>query len=266
MPDRDKSQAKSFSRMRIPKGSELLARQVREAILGGELAEGDMLPSEKELMVQLGLSRATVREGLRLLEAEGLITTRPGRGGGATVQRPGSDGHTRSLATLLQFDGSTLDELFEAWSALVPVCGRLAATHITPEQIMGLHEHLDRMEAAVEDSKAFTELEVSFHALVARATNNAVLRIYGTSLAELTYYHIQNVPFTGAHMAAGLSACRAILQSIEQGDGERAELRIAKHLAAVEANIIRLRIARRPKTKDEGRMKLRLSSFVLRPS
>src|SRR5436190_8995809 len=100
MPHRHNPQPKSFSRMRIPKGSELLARQVREAILGGDLAEGDMLPSEKDLMVQMGLSRATVREGLRLLEAEGLITTRPGRGGGATVQRPGSDGHTRTLAPL----------------------------------------------------------------------------------------------------------------------------------------------------------------------
>jgi DNA-binding FadR family transcriptional regulator len=261
--------------MRIPKGSELLARQVRESILGGELAEGDMLPSEKELMVQLGLSRATVREGLRLLEAEGLITTRPGRGGGATVQRPGSDGHTRSLATLLQFDGSTLDELFEAWSALVPVCGRLAATHITPEQIAALHVHLARMEAALGECMAFTELEVSFHALVAQATNNAVLRIYGTSLAELTYRHIRNIPFTNAHMEAGLSACRAILESIEQRDGERAEHRIARHLEAVEANIIRLGTARRrgkgSEPAKEGRMKLRLSfassePFLLRPS
>ena len=120
--------------MRIPKGSELLARQIQETILGGDLAEGDMLPSEKELMLQMGLSRATVREGLRLLEAEGLITTRPGRGGGATVQHPGPDGHTRSLATLLQFDGSTLDELFEAWSAIVPVCSRLAALHARPNR------------------------------------------------------------------------------------------------------------------------------------
>ena len=79
--------------MRIPKGSELLARQIREAIFAGDLPEGDMLPSEKELVAQLGLSRATIREGLRLLEAEGLIyyasgTRRRRYGAEARPRRP----------------------------------------------------------------------------------------------------------------------------------------------------------------------------------
>lgn len=237
-----------FARMKIPKGSDLLAEQIRSAILVGELEEGDMLPSEKDLMAQMGLSRATVREGLRLLEAQGLITTRPGRGGGATIQRPNHLGHTRSLATLLQFDGATLNELFEAWIAFVPVCGRLAASHITPVQVAELHGHIGYMAASVDDYRTFTALEVRFHMLIAHATNNAVLRIYGTSLAELTFQQIRDVPFTQAEMEAGLSACRAILQSIEAGDGRRAEHRIATHLAAVEADIVRLAwpLAQRP--------------------
>lgn len=230
----------SLTRLRIPKGSDLLAQQIRAAIVDGGLEAGDMLPSEKALMAQLGLSRATVREGLRLLEADGLITTRPGRGGGATVQRPGQGGHLRSLAMLLQFDGTTRDELSEAWSALVPVCGRLAASRRTPGQLAELREHLLKMEQALDNSSTYIRLEVSFHMLVAHATNNAVLRIYGTSLAELTYHQIQSVPFARADMESGLSACQAILASIEAGDGERAEHRIARHLEAVEANIQRL--------------------------
>src|SRR5450759_1097218 len=70
-----------FARLRIQKASELLAQQIRAAVLLGELPEGSVLPSEKELTDQFGVSRATVREGLRLLEAEGLIVTRVGRGG-----------------------------------------------------------------------------------------------------------------------------------------------------------------------------------------
>jgi DNA-binding FadR family transcriptional regulator len=140
---------------------------------------------------------------------------------------------------LLQFDGSTLEELFEAWSALVPVCGRLAARHITREQITLLHEHIREMEEHLSDAVAFTALEVRFHTLVAHGTNNAVLRIYSASLAELTYHQIRNVQFTPEEMELGLGACQAILQSIEQGDGPRAEHRIAKHLAAVEEGITR---------------------------
>jgi GntR family transcriptional regulator, transcriptional repressor for pyruvate dehydrogenase complex len=230
---------KPFARMRIPKGSELLARQIREAIFAGDLLEGEMLPSEKDLVAQLGLSRATVREGLRLLEAEGLISTRVGRGGGATVQRPSPDGHTRSLAALLQFDGSSLEQLFEAWSVLVPVCGRLAATHITHDQIVALDQHLAKMEGQLDNCSAFTALEVRFHTLIAQGTNNAVLRIYSASLAELTYHQIQHMQFSREEMELGLAACRAILQSVEQGDGARAEQRIAKHLAAVEKGIMR---------------------------
>ena len=226
--------------MHIPKGSELLAQQIREAILGGRLSEGEMLPSEKELMSQVGVSRATVREGLRLLEAEGLITTRPGRGGGATVQHPTPGGHTRSLAMLLQFAGSTLDELFEAWRALVPVCGRLAAAHVTPDQIATLREHLRLMEEKLHDSREFIDLEVRFHMLIGHATNNAVLQIYGTSLAQITYPQIQHVPFTRAQMELGLATCKAILQAIERGDAQRAEHLIAKNLQAVEASIVRL--------------------------
>jgi len=230
---------KPFSRLRIPKGSELLARQIREAIFAGDLLEGEMLPSEKELVVLLGLSRATVREGLRLLEAEGLITTRAGRGGGATVQRPSPDGHTRSLANLLQFDGSSLEELFEAWSVLVPVCGRLAATHIMQDQISELERHITKMEGQLGNSGAFTALEVRFHTLVAQGTNNAVLRIYSASLAELTYHQIQHMQFRREEMEQGLAACKAIVESIAAGDGARAEKRIAKHLAAVEQGIVR---------------------------
>lgn len=236
----DPSAQQAFSRLKIPKASEIVAERIRSAILMGDLAEGVNLPSEKDLMVQLGLSRATVREGLRLLEAEGLITTRAGRGGGATVSRPRASGHTRSLAALLQFDGVTLDELFEAWSAIVPICGRLAAWHIKPEQIAELQAQVELMASVVGDSSPFTAAEVRFHMLIAHATNNPVLRIYGTSLAELTYKQIRNVPFTRGETEAGLEACRAILHALERGDASLAERRIARHLQGVEADISRL--------------------------
>ncbi|MEO5952608.1 MAG: FadR/GntR family transcriptional regulator, partial [Chloroflexia bacterium] len=230
----------TFARMQIPKGSELLARQIRDAILEGSLIEGEMLPSEKELMQQLDMSRATVREGLRLLEAEGLITTRPGRGGGATVHSPSDGGHTRSLALLLHFAGSTLDELFEAWQAMVPACARLAALRRTSEQVAGLHNHLRKMAEQVGDPPAFVALEVRFHMLIGHATNNAVLRIYGTSLAQLTFPQIQNVPFTPAQIDGALADCENIVEAIEQTNGTAAEQLTAYHLKRVVNNIVLL--------------------------
>lgn len=226
--------------MHIPKGSDLLARQIRDAILEGRLTEGEMLPSEKDLMQQLDLSRATVREGLRLLEAEGLITTRPGRGGGATVHSPSAGGHTRSLAMLLHFAGSTLDELFEAWQAMVPACAKLAALRRTSEQLKGLREHLGKMAQQISDPPEFVALEVRFHMLIGHATNNAVLRIYGTSLAQLTFPQIENIPFTRSQIEGALADCANIVDAIEHGDGDAAEQLIAFHLQRVVNNIVLL--------------------------
>ena len=66
----------------VPKSTDVLADQLRKQILGGELAPGAPLPTERDLVLQTRLSRGSVREALRILEAEGLVSTRPGRLGG----------------------------------------------------------------------------------------------------------------------------------------------------------------------------------------
>jgi DNA-binding FadR family transcriptional regulator len=229
-----------FERLRIPKASELLAQRLRAAILLGELPQGASLPPEKELMLQLGVSRATVREGLRLLEADGLITTRPGRGGGATVCRPGTAAHTRSLALLLQFDGTTLGELLEARRAIEPFCGRLAAERAGPRELADLRAALDELARLVDDPAAYVATQARFHVLIARAAHNPVLRIYTPSLAELICQQIERVPFTGEDLASGVASCASILEAIEQRDPDRTERRILRHLGAIEDAIVRL--------------------------
>src|SRR4030095_13443896 len=71
----------------VPKSSEVLASQLRVHILDGTIGDGAALPAERDLVIQTGLSRGSVREALRILHTEGLITTRPGRLGGAAPRR-----------------------------------------------------------------------------------------------------------------------------------------------------------------------------------
>jgi DNA-binding FadR family transcriptional regulator len=229
-----------FERLRIPKASEILAQRLRTGMLVGELPQGAALPSEKQLMLQLGVSRATVREGLRLLEAEGLVTTRPGRGGGATVRRPGTAAHTRSLALLLQFDGTTLGELLEARRAIEPFCGRLAAERARAEELAELRTTLDELSRLVDDRTAYLATQARFHVLIACAAHNPVLRIYAPSLAELICGQIERVPFAREDLATGVSSCASILEGIEQRDPDRTERRILRHLSAIEDAIVRL--------------------------
>src|SRR5579884_1193816 len=207
-----------FARVRIPKGSELLAQRVRAAILVGDLPVGSLLPSEHELVRQLGVSRATVREGLRLLEADGLIATRPGRRGGATVCRPSAGAHTRSLALLLQFDGATLGALLEARRVIKPLCGRLAAERAGEAELASMRAALAEMRAVIPDPEAFHRAGIRFHLLIAQATHNPVLDIYATSLAELIYDPICRIPFTREDFEAGVASCERILEAIERRD------------------------------------------------
>lgn len=229
----------SFAPVRIPKASELLAQQLRRAILIGDLPEGTLLPPEKRLVIEFGVSRATLREGLRLLEADGLIVTRPGRGGGATVCRPSRSTHTRSLALLLQFQGTTLSHLLEARRAIKPGYARLAAERITPQELAELRAIVDELPHLAGDPEAYLAASTRFHVVVAQATRNPVLHIYSTSLTDLIYDQMRTVPFTRDDLTAGAAAHRRVFEALERGDGEATERRLARHLAAVQEVVAR---------------------------
>src|SRR5580658_4318281 len=95
------------SQVRVPKMGELVASSLRRQIVRGDLAEGDALPSESELMQQFGVSRPTLREAFRVLESESLISVRRGAHGGAVVHVPNGDVAARYAALVLEHRGGT---------------------------------------------------------------------------------------------------------------------------------------------------------------
>src|ERR1700754_5021362 len=110
----------------VPKASDVLARELRERILSGELVEGTALPAERELVKQTQMSRATVREALRILEVQNLIRVRAGRAGGAFVQRPSTKSMANSGTLLIRGRRIKLVDLIETRVALEPFCAELA--------------------------------------------------------------------------------------------------------------------------------------------
>jgi DNA-binding FadR family transcriptional regulator len=108
------------STVRVPKAGEMVASQLRRQIVLGELKEGDQLPSESVLMEQFGVSRPTLREAFRILEAEGAITVRRGVRGGARVQVPDITVAARQIGLLLQYRGALLSDVYEVRAVLEP--------------------------------------------------------------------------------------------------------------------------------------------------
>src|SRR6516164_7199282 len=124
-----------LSAVEVPKASDVLASELRERILTGELVEGTALPAERELVKQTQMSRATVREALRILEVQNLVRVRAGRAGGAFVQRPTTKSMANSVTMLIRGQRIKLADLMETREALEPFCAELAARKRTDDDL-----------------------------------------------------------------------------------------------------------------------------------
>lgn len=218
---------------RVPKASSVLADEFRAKIVTGEWNYGESIGSEAELVDQSGFSRGTVREALRLLEAEGLLTVKRGARGGISLARPDLTQLTRSLAFLLTLDEIPLRSLFEFRKLIEPAAARLAAEHITPEQserLLGLIESNDRPGY---------QNEADFHELVAHCTGNQLLSMMLVVPHELLHLHLQGQAFALADVQGAKRAHRLIAEAITSGSGDEAEKLMKHHLERFEDLMVR---------------------------
>jgi DNA-binding FadR family transcriptional regulator len=186
----------------VPKASDVLARELRERILSGELVEGTALPAERELVKQTQMSRATVREALRILEVQNLVRVRAGRAGGAFVQRPTTKSMASSVSLLIRGQRIKLADLMETREALEPFCAELAARNRTDEDL----SVLDKANKDIADPDAalpaFLQANLDWHVGVAMAGHNELLIGFMTALSHAIYTGTENAAFVDADVRA----------------------------------------------------------------
>jgi DNA-binding FadR family transcriptional regulator len=182
--------------VRAPKTAELIAAQIRGQIVRRELEPGMTLPTEGELMVQLGVSRPTLREAYRILETESLISVRRGVGGGALVLAPDIAVGARYVGLLLQLDGATIADVYEARMALEPVCAGMMAARKNADDLQTLNECIDRVAELIAESpnripeaRAWSRTTYEFHELVLKGSGNKTLALQGGLLQEVVATH-----------------------------------------------------------------------------
>lgn len=144
-------------------------------IIEGNFAPGTFLPNERALMSESGLSRSAVRDALRILESEGLITTKVGRSGGSMVTVPQRDSVTRSVEIFVRTNGISLQDLVDCRMAVEPMLARLAATNRSDEDIAELQRLNAEFELAIESTQRFSEINLNWHLTVARSSRNEPL-------------------------------------------------------------------------------------------
>jgi GntR family transcriptional regulator, transcriptional repressor for pyruvate dehydrogenase complex len=182
--------------VRAPKTAELIASHIRSQIVRHELRPGVTLPTESDLMTQFGVSRPTLREAFRILEAESLINVRRGVGGGALVTAPDIAIGARYVGLLLQLDGATIADVYEARTALEPICAGMFAARRREEDLTALDQTLKEVAALIDaspdgvpEAHAWSQKTYDFHELILRGSGNKTLALQGQLLHEVVDMH-----------------------------------------------------------------------------
>ncbi|OUV33005.1 MAG: hypothetical protein CBC48_07345 [bacterium TMED88] len=178
--------------VRVPKTAELVAARVRRQIVRGELKEGDPLPSEAELMADFGISRPTLREAFRILEAESLISVTRGSRGGARVHAPDIRVAARYAGLLLQHAGTTLEDVQGARLVIEPPVARMLAEKCSAKGIKALRDHIVQERNAADDVVAFAELSTQFHELLVELSGNHTLALVVAMLHDIIETHAES--------------------------------------------------------------------------
>jgi DNA-binding FadR family transcriptional regulator len=227
--------------VRIPKAAELVASRVRRAIATGEMKDGDSLPSETELMGKFKVSRPTVREGIRILESEGLIRVSRGARGGGRVVGPDHGIVARAAALALQTQGVTIADLYEARTLIEPPAARLAAERRPQEAGHALRAYNAQQLAVVSEETAVARAIAGFHKLLLEECGNGTLAVLGLALHDV----FERALVASTRMRAplpepdrlrrlrfGFSSHTKLVELIAAGDGPAAEQHWKAHLEA----------------------------------
>lgn len=225
--------------------AEQVVERISQRIFDGTLHPGDKLPAEVDLADQMGVSRTALREGMRVLEAQGLLETRPGIG--TLVQSVGKDQLVGPLALYVQASAGAIsfDEFHTVRAMLEVEIAGIAASHRTEEEFERLTAAMKNMEASVTDVDEFAASDASFHQEVAAMTGNPLLGLLLGALRDLLEQHIRHVVVHIDPAIDVLPYHAAILKAIEEQDVDQARTAMRAHLDQVKANYL---VA----TADEG--------------
>jgi GntR family transcriptional repressor for pyruvate dehydrogenase complex len=229
--------------VRVPKAAELVAGDLRRRIIRGELAEGDALPSESELMTQFGVSRPTLREAFRVLESESLIAVRRGARGGARVRPPGREVAARYAAFTLEYRGVTLRDVYDARVALeVPSVGKLARER-TDDDLAQLTAALEQQESYSRDVQASIRMHGDFHTFLVRLAGNQTLTLLSEMLHDIIEVGNTSLQPSAAEAVERARAStgkthRKLVQHITDRDERRAEDLWRRHLQEAEGYLL----------------------------
>ncbi|HET6449591.1 MAG TPA: FCD domain-containing protein [Conexibacter sp.] len=225
-----------FTAVRRVRSFDEVLLQVQEAIATGRFRPGERLPSERALCDLFDVSRPTLREALRALEALGTLTVRVGKGGGTFVAEPSGDSVGSALAALIRMRGANATELHEFRTSFEGETAAWAARRATPEDVAALDRIAAAVQGAASDARTpwreIVALDIAFHETVAQASKNRVRVAVMLGLlraVERVELSISELADAALQRTAG-DQLSEIATAIREHDAERARTAMSAHV------------------------------------
>lgn len=218
-----------------------VADEIKQWVVERDLKKGDKLPNEGEMIEQFGVSKGTVREALRILEAQGLIVTKTGPGGGSIVGEVSAERARSLLANYFYFQDLSITDIYQMRKALEPELAASLAGRLNDAQIDELQSLAERYPAPASTAEEEKEQHISslvFHARLSEFAGNKllgfVIGFMARILTDLTVYRrLYDVPNVEL-WRKGRQHQLQLVEALRQGEPDKARAIMASHMQIAE--------------------------------
>lgn len=210
--------------------SEEVVQQLREMIHRGDLRPGDRLPPERDLAKLLGVSRPTLRAGIRTLAAVGVLQSRQGAGTFVVEADASPALDANPLRLMASLHGFSSDEMFEARIVLEMAVAGLAAERAKGEQLAAMAEEVAEMFAALNEPEEYLVHDMRFHQTIAAASGNRILTALMNMVASILFETRSKTVHRALDLKESADMHRQIYRCIRDRNPEAARNAMREHL------------------------------------
>jgi len=230
MPRKNPAIFKNLNSEKNGTTAEEVVTRLRDMIHSGELRSGDKLPPERDLAKSLGVSRPTLRAGIRSLSTVGILQSRQGAGTfvAAAEDSPTLDGSPLRMLSALH--GFTSDEMFEARLALEMSIAGLAAERATSEHVTLMAEEIAGMYASLDAPEQYLVHDMQFHQTVAAASGNRILTSLMNMVATILFDSRSKTVKRARDLKESAEQHHNIYRAMRERDAEAARRAMHDHL------------------------------------
>jgi GntR family transcriptional regulator, transcriptional repressor for pyruvate dehydrogenase complex len=215
-----------------------IVKQIRNAILAGELKPGDRLPSEKDLAISFNVSKASLREAVRSLEALGMVEVLQGVSGGVFIREVDLETARNSLFNYIFFQNPSIQEFTQLRLMIEPQMAAIAAEKATEDDLRFFDDNLSQTYLQLNSGEFYYKLDTAFHHRIAAISDNRLIVFVIDSLKNAIVNLKLQLELDSSFSMQVYKSHQRIVESLRKRDAEACKEEMRKHIMSVEQELV----------------------------